>query len=65
MKWAMVLLATVSVAAQAPNLAELGPKVGERALDFRGVDQFGRAHTLQSLLGRAGLMLVFYRSADW
>ena len=58
-------LATVALTAQAPKPDSLGPKVGTRAADFSGVDQFGKTHTLQSLLGRDGLMLVFYRSADW
>jgi hypothetical protein len=55
----------VSAAAQAPDLTLIGPEVGARAHEFSGVDQFGRRHTLQSLVGRDGLMLVFYRSADW
>ena len=59
------LLATVIVTAQAPKLDTLGPKVGTRAQEFSGVDQFGKTQTLQSLLGPDGLMLVFYRSADW
>ena len=33
--------------------------------EFGAVDQFGRALTLQTLMGRDGLMLVFFRSADW
>jgi hypothetical protein len=60
-----VLLATAVLVAQVPKLETLGPKVGTRAQEFSGVDQFGKTHTLQSLLGRDGLMLVFYRSADW
>ena len=66
-KWvvAALALATVVVGAQSPKLEMLGPKVGAQALEFSGVDQFGKTHTLQSLLGPEGLMLVFYRSADW
>jgi hypothetical protein len=55
----------VSAAAQTPDLNLIGPKVGARAQEFSGIDQFGQRHTLQSLLKRDGLMLVFYRSADW
>jgi hypothetical protein len=65
--WVMaaVALASVVAAAQAPKIETLGPAVGTRVQEFSGVDQFGTTHTLQSLLGRDGLMLVFYRSADW
>jgi hypothetical protein len=45
--------------------ARVGPSIGATAPSFTGVDQFGRQHTLQSLIGRDGLMLVFFRSADW
>ena len=62
---AMIALATASVLAQQPKLETLGPHVGTRVQEFSGVDQFGKTHTLQSLLGPEGLMLVFYRSADW
>ncbi len=51
--------------AQTPDLTAIGPKVGTAAQDFSGVDQSGRPHTLTSLMGRDGLMLVFFRSADW
>lgn len=61
----LVLAATVIVGAQAPRPADVGPRIGARAPAFSGVDQFGRTRTLDSLLGRGGLMLVFYRSADW
>jgi hypothetical protein len=33
--------------------------------DFTLPDQHGRSRTLASLMGPKGLMLVFYRSADW
>jgi hypothetical protein len=59
-----VLLAA-TLAAQAPRPADLGPAVGIAAPTFSGVDQFGRHQTLQSLTQRDGLMLVFFRSADW
>lgn len=47
------------------DVSTLGPQVGERVPDFRLVDQAGTERTLQSLMGRRGLMLVFLRSADW
>ncbi|MEW6321404.1 MAG: hypothetical protein AB1635_09980 [Acidobacteriota bacterium] len=53
--------------AQAPpvDTSRLGPQVGARIPDFSGVDQAGRTQTLQSAAGPNGLMLVFFRSADW
>jgi hypothetical protein len=48
-----------------PDVRALGPQVGERVPDFTLNDQQGRSHTLPSLLGPRGLMLVFFRSADW
>ncbi len=42
-----------------------GPEVGAKMPDFQAVDQDGQAHTLTSLLGPKGAMLVVYRSADW
>lgn len=48
-----------------PNVQTLGPQVGSRVPDFTLRDQRGQSRTLASLMGRKGLMLVFYRSADW
>lgn len=63
---AVLLLAGAPVMGQAPvDVETLGPQVGARVPDFSGTDQRGRTHTLQSLMGREGLMLVFNRSADW
>jgi hypothetical protein len=42
-----------------------GPAVGSRVADFTAVDQDGRPRSLHSLMGPRGLMLVFFRSADW
>lgn len=61
----MSMLGSPAATAQTPNLGELGPTIGSRAADFSAADQFGRTQTLQSVMGRDGLMLVFYRSADW
>ena len=48
-----------------PDVQTLGPHVGDRVPDFALVDQNGRSRTLMSLMGPKGLMLVFFRSADW
>jgi hypothetical protein len=56
---------TQPAAPSAIEIARLGPQVGQPVPAFSGVDQFGRAHTLESSLGPKGAMLVFFRSADW
>ena len=48
-----------------PDVQKLGPQVGTRVPDFSLIDQRGQSRTLSSLMGPKGLMLVFYRSADW
>ena len=48
-----------------PDVQKLGPQVGSSVPDFTLLDQNGRTHTLASLTGPKGLMLVFFRSADW
>ncbi|MGE3841408.1 MAG: hypothetical protein AB7I50_07460 [Vicinamibacterales bacterium] len=47
------------------DASKIGPPVGAVVPPFSGVDQFGKAHTLESSLGSKGAMLVFFRSADW
>jgi hypothetical protein len=48
-----------------PDVQKLGPQVGTRVPGFTLLDQTGRSRTLASLMGPKGLMLVFFRSADW
>lgn len=48
-----------------PDVQKLGPQVGSRVPDFTLTDQRGQSRTLASLMGPNGLMLVFFRSADW
>jgi cytochrome oxidase Cu insertion factor (SCO1/SenC/PrrC family) len=48
-----------------PDVQKLGPQVGDRVPDFTLTDQRGESRSLASLIGANGLMLVFYRSADW
>lgn len=47
------------------NPQTLGPKIGEEVPDFTATDQDGRERALRSLMGPNGLMLVFFRSAEW
>ena len=46
--------------------ADLGPAIGARTPDIGNPpDQTGAPRTLQSLMGQNGLVLFFFRSADW
>ena len=47
------------------DVASLGPQIGERVPDFNLPDQSGQVHSLDSIMGPNGVMLVFFRSADW
>jgi len=42
-----------------------GPAVGTKAPEFSLIDQAGQTRAFHDLTGRKGLLLVFYRSADW
>lgn len=46
-------------------VASIGVAIGGRAPDFRAVDQFGHEQTRATLTRRDGLVLLFFRSADW
>jgi hypothetical protein len=48
-----------------PEIQKLGPQVGSRVPDLALLGQNGQSRTLASLMGPKGLMLVFFRSADW
>ena len=50
---------------EAIDVASLGPQIGERVPDFNLPVQSGQVHSLDSIMGPNGVMLVFYRSADW
>ncbi|MBL8233884.1 MAG: redoxin domain-containing protein [Bryobacterales bacterium] len=62
-----LLLCATSVFAQTtpPLPADPGVKTGARIPRFQLKDQNGKTQSLESLRGPKGLMLVFYRSADW
>jgi hypothetical protein len=47
------------------NDPKTGPKVGEEVPDFTLTDQNGKRWSLHELMGPKGLLLVFFRSADW
>jgi peroxiredoxin len=45
---------------------ELGPQVGTKAPDIgTRLDQTGKPRTLADVMGPNGLVLMFFRSADW
>jgi hypothetical protein len=43
----------------------IGLAVSEKAPAFSASDQSGRVQTLDTLKGRNGIVLLFFRSADW
>ncbi len=43
----------------------IGIAVGQKAPAFSLHDQLGRVQTLETLKGRSGTVLLFFRSADW
>jgi hypothetical protein len=64
--WKVMLALLAWIVSQAPpDVLKIGPQVGERVPGFSLVDQSGTTRTLDSLVGKNGLMLVFFRSADW
>jgi hypothetical protein len=42
-----------------------GPPIGDRLPVFEAKDQGGRPRTFETLRGPQGLVLLFFRSADW
>jgi peroxiredoxin len=42
-----------------------GPATGAKVPDFSLPDQTGQSRAFADLTGPSGLVLVFYRSADW
>lgn len=46
-------------------LTDIGLAVGQKAPDFTARDQFGQEHSLATLKGTNGTVLLFFRSADW
>lgn len=42
-----------------------GPAVGAKAPSFQATDHLGKARSFDDLSGENGLLLLFFRSADW
>lgn len=47
------------------DVSALGPQVGEKVPDFDLPDQNGMRHTLETVRGPNGSLILFHRSADW
>ncbi|HEY3119838.1 MAG TPA: hypothetical protein VGL15_04390 [Vicinamibacteria bacterium] len=60
---AVLLLAAVQ--ATPPPAFEVGPALGETIPAFQALDQDGRLRSFADLRGPKGLVLLFFRSADW
>jgi len=63
---ASLLIAAFQAAPPArPDPMTLGPGVGQVLPAFETKDSGGVVRTLDSLKGPKGIVLVFFRSADW
>lgn len=65
---ALALLSVAVSAAGQPAAVDprtIGPQVGATVPSFTLPDQTGQQRTLASLMRPKGLVLVFFRSADW
>ncbi len=65
MMLAQTLWLTTLAACALAAAVKSGPEIGSPMPAFEARDQNGKSHTLQSLLGPKGAVVVFYRSADW
>ena len=61
----LLLIAAQAVVPERPDPMRLGPSVGQPLPGFEARDQTGASRNLASLKGPKGLVLVFFRSADW
>lgn len=51
--------------ASAVHAQGTGPEVGAQAPGFQATDHLGKAQSFDDLAGENGLLLLFFRSADW
>lgn len=59
------VVSAADASSQQVDVTALGPKAGQKAVDFSLPGHDGKIHTLASAAGPKGTMLVFFRSADW
>ena len=60
-----LLILAIQAAPARPDPMTLGPRVGQALPAFEAKDSTGTPRTFDSLKGPNGLVLVFFRSADW
>lgn len=70
MRWPLLILGLWCITMASPARAQqtalpTTPRAGGKIPPFQARDQFGRNQTLDSLTGPQGLVLLFFRSADW
>ena len=61
----LVYLPIVAQGGDNPQSPGAQLKIGSKIPELSGVDQFGKQQTFDSLKGPNGLVLLFFRSADW
>ena len=54
-----------TMASAASNTPSAGPARGAVVPPFEATDQYGDSRDFDSLAGENGLLLLFFRSADW
>src|SRR3984957_20009331 len=64
--WAVAVVLVSGLVAVTASAEDLGPGVGTKAPDIgTRLDQTGKPRTFADLMGKNGLVLLFFRSADW
>ncbi len=64
--WAVALVLAGELVAATALADDLGPPLGTKAPDIgTRLDQTGKPRTLADLMSKNGLVLLFFRSADW
>jgi peroxiredoxin len=64
--WAVAVVLVSGLVAVNAFADDLGPPVGTKAPDIgTRLDQTGKPRTLADLMSKNGLVLLFFRSADW
>ena len=63
--WLASLVASTLLMCALGSALAAGPDVGEKVPTFEAIDQSGDSRDFDSLAGERGLLLLFFRSADW
>jgi len=61
----LLALGCTSDKSSSPRSTSTGPSVGQKMPPFTARDQFGREVSSDALKGANGIVLLFFRSADW